>query len=138
MKVTKKTLAAAVILIVVIAALFTLWYTTRPQTVAGDKTITVQVVHGDGSTKSVAIQTAAETLGEALQAQEGLIVGEQGAYGLYIHAVDGEQDDERKQTWWCITKEGQSVNTSADTTPISDGEQYELTLKTGYEYGTAE
>ena len=30
------------------------------------------------------------------------------------------------------TKGGEQVNTSADQTPIADGEQFELTLKEGY------
>ena len=45
---------------------------------------------------------------------------------------DGEQADDSKQQWWCLTKGGEMVNTSADLTPIADGDRYELTLKEGY------
>ena len=51
---------------------------------------------------------------------------------MYILTVDGETADESKQQWWCITKGGEMVNTSVDTTPIQDGDQFELTLKEGY------
>ena len=31
-----------------------------------------------------------------------------------------------------ITKAGEQVNTSADQTPVADGDEFELTLKEGY------
>ncbi len=63
---------------------------------------------------------------------EALVEGENGAYGLFITSVDGETADDSNQEWWCITKEGGQVNTSADQTPIADGDKYELTLMIGY------
>ena len=61
-----------------------------------------------------------------------LVAGEIGQYGLFITTVDGETADDSKQQWWCITKGGEQGNTSADTTPIGDGDQFELTLTQGY------
>ena len=61
-----------------------------------------------------------------------LASGTEGAYGTFITTVDGETADESKEQWWCITKEGEMVSTSADQAPIADGDQYELTLKEGY------
>ena len=55
-----------------------------------------------------------------------------GPYGLFITAVDGEKADDTKQQWWCITKGGETVNTSAEQTPIADGDRFELTMKEGY------
>lgn len=46
--------------------------------------------------------------------------------------ADGETADESLQQWWCLTRDGESVNTSADQTPIHDNERFELTLKEGY------
>ena len=43
-----------------------------------------------------------------------------------------ETADESLQQWWCITREGEMLSTGADQTPITDGEQYELTLTEGY------
>ena len=51
---------------------------------------------------------------------------------MFIQTVDKETADEGKQQWWCITKGGEQVNTSADQTPIADQDQFELTLKEGY------
>ena len=42
--------------------------------------------------------------------------------------MNGIAADESNQEWWCITKTGEQVNTSADQTPLGDGEAYELTL----------
>ena len=57
-----------------------------------------------------------------------MVEGEEGPYGLYIKTVDGETASDADRTWWCITKDGGEVTTSADLTPIADGEHYELTL----------
>ena len=89
------------------------------------------VVHGDETEKTFQYHTDAEYLVEVLKENE-LVSGEEGEYGLFIKTVDGETADESKQQWWCITKGGEQVNTSADQTPIADGEQFELTLKEGY------
>ena len=49
-----------------------------------------------------------------------------------ITEVDGEAADDASQQWWCITRGGGMVNTSADQTPIEDNDAFELTLKEGY------
>ena len=129
MKGSKKTLFAVAALAVAAALLLGIWYVNRPQTQAGAKTVAVEVVHGDGSTKEFTYHTDAEYLGEVLTA-EGLVQGEQGAYGLFITTVDGETAQDSLRQWWCITKGGDRVDTGADTTPIADGDHFELTLST--------
>lgn len=103
-----------------------------PQSAAGGKTVTVQVVHEDGSSRDFTLNTDEEFLGAALIA-DGVVEDNQSAYGLYILTADGETADESKQEWWKLTKEGEMVNTGADVTPIADGEHYELTLTVGYD-----
>lgn len=98
---------------------------------AGAKTITLTVVHGDGSSKDFTVKTDEEMLGPALQAEK-LIEGSEGQYGLFITAVDGETADEGNQEWWCLTKGGGEVMTGVDSTPIADGDAFELTLTVGY------
>lgn len=96
---------------------------------SGEKSVKVIVVHGDGSSKEFTYQTSAEYLGTLLK-DEKLVEGYDGDYGLYITSADGEQANESKKQWWCITKNNEMVNTSADQTPLTDGDQYELTLST--------
>ena len=45
----RKTLLAVVILVIVAAALVLVWRLTAPTGETGAKTVTVQVVHGDGT-----------------------------------------------------------------------------------------
>lgn len=103
----------------------------KPQAQQGEKEITILVIHGDQTEKEFQYRTDAEYLVEVLKENE-LVDGEEGEYGLFIKTVDGETADEGKQQWWCITKGGEQVNTSADQTPVADGEQFELTLKEGF------
>ena len=76
-------------------------------------------------------RTDLEYLGQVLVEDE-LIQGQEGQYGLFIETVDQETADSSRQQWWCITKGGEQVNTSVDSTPIQDGDHFELTLKEGY------
>ncbi len=121
----KKTiLLAAVALLVLAGVLAGIWYANRPQTDPGTKTITVEVLHGDGSTKSFTYTTTAEFLGEVILA-EGLVKGEEGEYGLYILTVDGEdavyEDD---GAYWALYQNGEYATSGADTTPIQDGDVF--------------
>lgn len=129
MKGNKKTLFAVAALAIAAALMLGIWYFTRPQPQAGAKTVAVEVVHGDASTKEFTYHTDAEYLGEVLLAEK-LVEGEDSAYGLFITAVDGETAQDSLRQWWCITKGGERVDTGADATPIADGDHFELTLST--------
>lgn len=128
---TKKIVLAVVVLAVVAVLMFLAYKVFMPKGQAGAKEIAVKVIHGDATEKEFTYQTDAEYLGEVL-VSEDLVEGEEGQYGLFITAVDGEMADDSKQQWWCITKSGEQVNTSADLTPIADGDVYELTMMEGY------
>lgn len=127
----KGTLIAGVVLVVVCVLAAILSAKFKPETTKGEKEVTVVVVHGDGSENEFTCQTDAEYLSEVLLENE-LVEGEEGEYGLYITGVDGETADESLQQWWCITKGGEQVNTSASEAPVQDGDQYELTMKEGW------
>jgi len=130
----RKPLIAAICLVAVVAVLLVVWKFAMPDGTTGEKQITVQVVHGDGSSKDFPLTTAEEYLGPALVAGN-VVEDNPSEYGLYILTADGETADESAQQWWKLTKGGEMVNTGADSTPIADGEQYELTLTTGYDAG---
>lgn len=97
----------------------------------GDKTISIQVVIPDESTKDFTYSTDEDYLGPVL-ITEKLVEGSEGQYGFFMTAVDGRAADDSKQEWWCLTKETEAVFTGIDLTPIADGDKYELTLMTGY------
>ncbi len=129
MKGNRKTLLAVAALAVAAALMLGIWYFTRPQPQEGAKTVVVEVVHGDQSTREFTYHTDLEYLGELLLAEQ-LAEGEDSAYGLFITTVDGEAAQDSLHQWWCITKGGGRVDTGADTTPIADGDHFELTLST--------
>lgn len=126
-----KIIIAVVALLIVIAALLGVYRFTRQDVEAGAKTVTIDVIHRDASLKTFTYHTDREFLGDLLT-DEALVNGENGPYGLFITTVDGETADDAVQEWWCITKNQEMLNTSADQTPIADGDKYELTLTTGY------
>ena len=128
----KKTLLAALALVVVAAGLLLVWRVTAPTGEAGRKTVTVQVVHSDGASRDFTLETEEACLGPALIAG-GVVEDNQGPYGLYILTADGETAEESAQEWWKLTKGGEMVNTGVDATPIADGDAFELTLTVGYD-----
>ena len=125
-----KIIAAVAVLIVAAAALAAVYFAFGPKGAAGEKPITVEVVLPDGSTET-AITTDEAYLRGALE-QEGMIAGEESEYGLFVTAVNGVAADDSKEQWWCFTKDGESLATGVDSTPIADGEHYEITLTEGY------
>lgn len=127
----KRSIFAIAALLIVIATLFGVYQFTRGSVTQGAKSITVDVIHKDGSQKTFNYHTDREYLGEVLTDEE-LVSGDIGAYGMFITTVDGETADDTNQEWWCITKGNEQLNTSADQTPIADGDNYELTLTVGY------
>lgn len=129
-KSNKKLLLGMVALVAAIAVLLGIYFATRKPTVSGDKTIGVQVILADGTTeKETSITTSEEYLRGALE-QEGLIEGSESEYGLYVTSVDGIAADDSKNEWWCFTRDGEMLDTGVDSTPIADGEHYEITLST--------
>ena len=128
----KKILLAVVVLAVVAAALVLVWRLTAPTGETGAKTVTVQVIHSDGTSKDFTVETEEAYLGPVL-VSEGVVEDNQGPYGLYFFTADGETADEGAQEWWKLTKDGEMVNTSADATPIADGDHFELTFMVGYD-----
>ena len=122
---------SAVILIILCIGAFLLYQKFAPRTYSGEKNVSVTVIHGDKTEKTFTYHTDAEYLGTVLK-ENGLVQGEEGDYGLFITEADGESADTSLQQWWCITKGGETVNTSADQTPVQDNDKFELTLKEGY------
>ena len=124
-------IAVAVLLVLVVGALL-IWGQNKPVAQEGSKTIVLEVVHKDGSTKDFTIHTDAEALRAALEQEEGLIAGSDSEYGLMVETVDGEKADwSVDQSWWCLTKDGVMLDTGVDSTMIADGDHYEFTYTIG-------
>ena len=131
MKQTKLFRTLLLVFAVLIAATVLCTACTQAEPQTGTKTITVQIIVDGQDTVTKSITTAAEYLRGALE-EEDLIAGEESQYGLFVKTVNGITIDDAKQQWWCFTKGGADLFTGVDTTPIADGDTFEITLKTGY------
>lgn len=120
-----------VILAVLIAAFSAAYIYFRPQTAEGSKTISVSIVYNEDEKSDIEIKTDAEYLREALEGKVEL-GGTESEFGLYIQSVNGVKADESIQQWWKLTKSGEMTDTGVDSTPIADGDSFELTLVTGW------
>lgn len=124
MKKNGKLIAAAAAMLVLVGVMVGVYGTARPDTQTGEKTISVEVVHKDESSKQFTYQTDAEYLGEVLLA-EGLLEGEDGPYGLYITAVDGEEAIyEVDNSYWAFYQGEEYAAQGVDQTPIADGDEF--------------
>lgn len=91
----------------------------------GAKTVEVEVKVEEQSV-TFTIHTDKEMLGDALL-EHGLLEGEEGPYGLYVKKVNGMLADyDVNQHYWSLCKNGEYMMTGVDSTPIADGEHYEL------------
>lgn len=129
---SRYTAIAAAALGLAAVVLFAIFFLNTDKPADGEKGIRIQVVHGDGAQRDFSVKTTEEYLGPVL-VSEGIVEDNQSVYGLYILTADGETVDEGNQEWWQVTKGGERLNTGADTTPIADGDAFELTLTVGYD-----
>ena len=127
----RKMWAGFLALVVVLGAMLGLWLGTRPELAEGSKTITVTVIHGDGSEAEFVYETKEEYLASVLLEEE-LVQGEAGAFGLMISAVDGETAVwEENKSYWALYVGEEYATTGADGIVLTDGGQYSLVYTIG-------
>ena len=131
MKKTAKLLLPVLVLLAVAALFLGLYLSSRPQAAQGQKSVTVEVVHADGSEKTFRYQTDEDYLGPLLLT-EGLIEGDMGAYGLYIKKADGEAADyDQNKAYWSLFVGETYATQGIDLTPLTDGGVYGLVYTIG-------
>lgn len=123
--------AVSLLLVVMLtAAACTLLVSCDKKSGEGDnttKTINVKVIDDKGKTTEYSITTTAGFLRGALE-QEKLVEGEEGDYGLNVKKVNGLRADyDLDGAYWSFTKGGSYLMQGVDTTPISDGDVFEIT-----------
>ena len=127
----KKMILIAGALIACIAVMLGIFLTTRPETVAGGKTITVTVVHKDGSEKVFNCATEEEYLGKVL-VNENIVEANYGEFGLYFDTADGEKADWNVDGgWWQVFVGEEAAMVGADQIPIADGDTFKLVYTIG-------
>ena len=122
----RKLVITIVAVVAVIALMLGVYFATRPETQEGSKTITVYVVHSDGTEKTFTYHTDAEYLADVLLA-ENLVTGSTTEYGLTIESVNGETADWTADgAYWCLYIGEEYATTGASATPVTDGGVYKL------------
>ena len=111
-------------LVLAVALLFAL--TACNASKAGAVNLTVEVTFPDGTVKNYEINTDAEYLRGALE-EAKLVEGEESQHGLYVRKVDGVSD--KDGYYWAFYKDGEYLMTGVDTTPIADGDHFEIKLE---------
>lgn len=127
----KKLILITAAVLACMALMLGVFLMTRPETVAGSKTVTVTVVHKDGSEKVFTCKTDAEFLGTVL-VDEGIVVGEYGEFGLFFNTADGETADYSVDGgWWQVFIGEESAMVGADQIVIADGDTFSLVYTVG-------
>lgn len=128
----KKMIIAVVAFVLVVAALATVYFVTRPKGDGTRKEITVTIVHGDKTEKVLELTTRREFLSEALIDVE-LFTAEDIADGM-TNVIDGETADAAKEQWWCINVDGEMAMVGMKEIVLTDGGKYELVFTVGYDF----
>ena len=126
----KKLLIAVIALVLVVAALAAVYFTSRPTTQEGSKAFTVTVIHADGSEKKFEYRTVETSLGTFLE-EKGLIDSKGADQGMF-HSVDGEKADWNvNQSYWAFYIGEDYAMTGIFDTNIEDGAAYKLVYTLG-------
>ncbi len=126
----KKLILAVVALVAVVAVFLGVYFATQTKASQGSKSITVTVVHADGSSKEFKYSTDAEMLGAFLE-EKGLIDSKGADAGMF-HTVDGEKADwNANQSYWAFYLGEDYAMTGIYDTPITDGAVYKLVYTLG-------
>ncbi len=97
---------------------------------SGSKTVLLEV-KVEEHTVLFTVKTDESTVGAALLAN-GLIEGEDGAYGLYVKKVNGiTADYDVDQTYWAFYENGEYALSGVDQTEIKEGVTYQLVYSKG-------
>ncbi len=121
----KKTMLAAIALVVLIACVGAVFLLTRPETQAGEKTITVTVVHADKSEKTFTYHTDEAYLDKVLIAEK-LIEGYDDQYGFVVEKVNGEEANWKNNVFWALYIGDQQATTGISQVVVTDGAVYKL------------
>ena len=113
-------------LVLIVAMLTTGCSLFKPKGNNEIKNFTVTITHKDGTQKVLNCTSDAQMVGDYLLS-EGIVKGENGQYGLYIHEADGEQAiAEEDGAYWAFYIDGEYALTGIDQTVLEDGKHYEL------------
>lgn len=123
-KVRKISLILSAVILVLIAGAITAVRAFSGETESGKKSIVFEIGYSDNTTESFEIKTDKEYLADALF-DEKLVYESEYQNGYYT-VINGQKADYNvDKSWWCISKDGEMLNTGMNQTPITDGDKFE-------------
>lgn len=128
-----KKISIALIVLVVLAAVFTLVYVKfSPKASPGEKEITIEVVDDKEGSIVYAVKTDAEYLRQAIEDAEGLVVkGTESDYGLMAETINGVTADYNTDgAYWAFYVDGEYCNYGMDEQPVENGQAYQIIYTT--------
>ena len=127
----KKILLAVLALALVIGIMAGVYMGTRPEAVEGAKSVTILIVHKDGSEKKLDYQTDLEYLADLLLEKELVTGYASEEYGFTIESVDGVTADwSVDAAYWALYEGEEYATTSAAGIVLTDGGVYKLVYET--------
>lgn len=122
----RKLFALVLVFVLVIAALAAAYFAFKPKAQAGSKSISIEVIDNQSTSKKYAVKTDAEYLRQAMSDAEGLeFSGSEGEYGLYIDTVNSVTADYNADgAYWSFYINGEYCNYGVDTQPVADGDAF--------------
>jgi hypothetical protein len=123
----KKLFIAALVLVLIIGAMFSIYAATRPEAVEGEKNVTVVIVYEDGSEKKLEYATSCESLADLLLEKELVTGYSSEEYGFTIESVDGiTLDWSIDGAYWALYEGDEYATTSAAGIMLTEGGIYRL------------
>ena len=124
----KKTLSLMLVLVMILTLTAC---STKKEPATEAVSFKVIVTDLEGNETAFEYTSNAASVGDALVA-EGLVVGHEASYGLYIDSVNGIAADwDNDQTYWAFYINGEYATTGIGDTPITADTTYNLTLSKG-------
>ena len=127
----KKIVVAVVALVLVVAAMVGVYFSSQKEAEAGTKNVTIVIVHKDGTQKELQFTTDQENLAALLQEKELVTGYESKEYGFTIESVDGVTADWNVDgAYWALYEGEEYATTSAAGILLTDGGVYKLVYET--------
>lgn len=119
----KKIISASLVALILATSLFFIIGCGNNET-GEEVSFTFEIVHLDGTTKTIDVTTTKTNVGDALL-EKGYIAGESDTYGLYVKTVDGETLDYNKDNaYWAFYINGEYAATGVSSTKPESGVVY--------------
>ena len=126
-KVLKIVIGLAAI-VAAVAVLLGVYFAFREKPVAGEKSVSVEVVASDGSSEVFKVNTDEEYLRGVLDEIDGITYGETvNGFGPMVTEVNGEVAIyEENGAYWAFYVNGEYCNYGISDQPVNDGDEFKI------------